>query len=114
MVINRRRFKQVRSLQERLADEAENLRNVADALPQGPNRTLCREKPRQDGAACLSGNLSVAITFRITTERSWVSVGDENAQLRSRLPRVSGTLLHELSQRSETLAGSRRRNARQG
>jgi len=43
----RRRFKQVISLEERLAQEAERLREQAKQLPHGPEREILLRKARQ-------------------------------------------------------------------
>ena len=43
----RRRFKQTVSLEERLAQEAERLREAAKALPPGPQREDTLRKARQ-------------------------------------------------------------------
>ncbi|MBB4427853.1 hypothetical protein GGD66_006436 [Bradyrhizobium sp. CIR48] len=43
----RRRFKQTRSLEERLAEEAKRLREQAELLPHGPLRDQIVRKARQ-------------------------------------------------------------------
>lgn len=43
----RRRFKQTKSLEERLAQEAQRLREQAKALPPGPDRDILLQKARQ-------------------------------------------------------------------
>ena len=47
----RRRFKQTQSLEERLAEEAKELRKVAETLPPGPTRDAVLRKARQDESA---------------------------------------------------------------
>jgi hypothetical protein len=47
----RRRFKHTHSLQERLAEEAKQLRKVAETLPPGPQRDAVLRKARQDETA---------------------------------------------------------------
>lgn len=44
---HRRRFKQIQSLEERLAQEAERLREQAERLPPGPERETLLRKARQ-------------------------------------------------------------------
>jgi hypothetical protein len=44
---HRRRFKQTQSLEERLAQEAERLREQAQKLPHGPEREILLRKARQ-------------------------------------------------------------------
>lgn len=51
MTIRRRRFKQTRSLKERLLEEAQNLRDEAKLLPHGPLRDAILKKARQTEAA---------------------------------------------------------------
>ena len=48
---NRRRFRQTRSLEERLADEAKRLREAAKTLPQGIERDRLLRKARLDETA---------------------------------------------------------------
>lgn len=43
----RRRFKQTESLEERLAQEAERLKEQARELPHGPEREILLRKARQ-------------------------------------------------------------------
>ena len=43
----RRHFKQIKSLEERLADEAKRLREEAELLPHGPDRDAILRKARQ-------------------------------------------------------------------
>jgi len=50
-VQKRRRIKQSQSLQERLAEEAKELRAVAATLPPGPTRDAVLRKARQDETA---------------------------------------------------------------
>ena len=50
-VQKRRRFKQTQSLEERLAEEAKELRKVAETLPPGPVRDAVLRKVRQDETA---------------------------------------------------------------
>jgi hypothetical protein len=50
-VQKRRRFKQTQTLEERLADEAEELRTVAATLPPGPARDAVLQKARQHETA---------------------------------------------------------------
>ncbi|SFN17861.1 hypothetical protein SAMN05216573_10914 [Bradyrhizobium sp. Rc3b] len=47
----RRRFKQTKCLEERLAEEAKELRTVAATLPPGPTRDAVLRKARQDETA---------------------------------------------------------------
>jgi hypothetical protein len=47
----RRRFKQTKSLEERLADESTELRRVAETLPPGPTRERVLQRVRQDETA---------------------------------------------------------------
>jgi hypothetical protein len=47
----RRRFKQTKSLEERLAEEATELRRVAEMLPPGPTRERVLRRARQDETA---------------------------------------------------------------
>lgn len=51
MTIRRRRFKQTKSLKERLLEEAQNLRDEAKLLPHGPLRDAILKKARQTEAA---------------------------------------------------------------
>jgi hypothetical protein len=44
---HRRRFKQIQSLEERLAEEAKRLREEAKLLPPGPVREECLRRVRQ-------------------------------------------------------------------
>ncbi|WP_249157652.1 hypothetical protein [Bradyrhizobium sp. KB893862 SZCCT0404] len=46
-MLKRRRFKQTRSLEERLAEEAKRLREEARLLPHGPAREQVIRKARQ-------------------------------------------------------------------
>ncbi|WLA86957.1 hypothetical protein QNJ99_07540 [Bradyrhizobium elkanii] len=46
-MIKRRRFKQTQSLEERLADEAIRLRQLAGVLAPGPERASLLKKARQ-------------------------------------------------------------------
>lgn len=46
-MLQRRRFKQTRSLPERLAEEAKRLRDQAKLLPDGPLREQVMRKARQ-------------------------------------------------------------------
>ena len=50
-MLKRRRFKQSQSLEERLAAEAKELREVAATLPPGPTRDAVLRKARQDETA---------------------------------------------------------------
>jgi hypothetical protein len=50
-VQKRRRFKQTQSLEERLADEATELRKVAETLAPGSERDSVLRKARQDETA---------------------------------------------------------------
>jgi hypothetical protein len=43
----RRRVKQIQSLEERLADEAKRLREEAELLPSGPSREAVLRRARQ-------------------------------------------------------------------
>ena len=47
----RRHITHTQSLEERLADEAKELRNVAKTLPPGPERDAVLRKARQDETA---------------------------------------------------------------
>lgn len=51
MIIRRRRFKQTKSLKERLLEEAQDLREEAKLLPYGPLRDAALKKARQTEAA---------------------------------------------------------------
>ena len=51
MVIKRRRFKQTHSLEERLAQDTEQLHQRAKALPHGADRADIVRKIRQNEAA---------------------------------------------------------------
>lgn len=44
---HRRRFKQTTTLEERLAQEAERLRDLAKELPYGPEREILLRRARQ-------------------------------------------------------------------
>lgn len=46
-MLKRRRFKQTKSLEERLAEEAKRLREQATLLPPGPLREKVMRKARQ-------------------------------------------------------------------
>ncbi len=50
-MIERRRFRQSKSLKERLIAEAQNLRDEAKLLPYGPLREAALKKARQIDAA---------------------------------------------------------------
>lgn len=50
-MINRRRFKQLKTLKERLLEEAANLRGKAKLLPHGPLRDEALRKARHAEAA---------------------------------------------------------------
>jgi len=50
-MVKRRRFKQTKSLKERLLEEAKNLRDQAKLLPGGPVRDAALRKARQVEAA---------------------------------------------------------------
>jgi hypothetical protein len=50
-MIKRRRFKHTQSLTERLAQEAQELRKVAETLPPGSARDEVLRKARQDETA---------------------------------------------------------------
>jgi hypothetical protein len=50
-MLKRRRFKQSTTLEERLAEEAKELRKVAEMLPPGPTREKVLRKARQDETA---------------------------------------------------------------
>ncbi|MBT1516821.1 hypothetical protein KIP88_41175 [Bradyrhizobium sp. SRL28] len=51
MIIKRRRFKQTKSLKERLVEEAQKLRDQAKLLPYGPVREAVLKKARRIEAA---------------------------------------------------------------
>ncbi len=51
MIPKRRRFKHTLSLQERLAEEAQELRDVAETLPPGSERDAVLRKARQNETA---------------------------------------------------------------
>jgi hypothetical protein len=51
MAIKRRRFKQTKSLKERLVEEAHSLRDEAKLLPYGPVREAVLKKARKNEAA---------------------------------------------------------------
>lgn len=46
-MITRRRFKQTKTLKERLLEEAQNIREQAELLPYGPVREAAVKKARQ-------------------------------------------------------------------
>lgn len=50
-MLKRRRFKQTKTLQERLADEAARLRTEARALAPGRHRDMLLRRVRQDETA---------------------------------------------------------------
>ena len=50
-MIKRRRFIEPTTLEERLAEEAKELRKVAEMLPPGPTRDRVLRKARQDETA---------------------------------------------------------------
>ncbi|WBL76567.1 hypothetical protein I3J27_26535 [Bradyrhizobium xenonodulans] len=50
-MLKRRRFKQTKTLQERLADEAARLRTEAGALAPGRRREILLRRARQDETA---------------------------------------------------------------
>jgi hypothetical protein len=47
----RRRIKQTQTLEERLADEAKELRTMAETLPPGSKRDMVLRKAQQDETA---------------------------------------------------------------
>ena len=47
----RRRFKQSKTLEERLAEEVKELRKVAEMLPPGPTRERVLQRVQQDESA---------------------------------------------------------------
>ena len=49
--MERRRFKQTQSLQQRLTEEVERLREEVDSLPPGHRREVLQQKVRQDETA---------------------------------------------------------------
>lgn len=49
--MQRRRFKQISSLEQRLAEEAKRLRAQAEKLPPGPDRERLLRKAREDETA---------------------------------------------------------------
>ncbi|MDH2386625.1 hypothetical protein [Bradyrhizobium sp. CER78] len=51
MTKRRRRVRQIQSLEERLAQEANDLREAASTLPLGPKRDALLRKARQDETA---------------------------------------------------------------
>jgi hypothetical protein len=51
MVIKRHRFKQTRSLQERLAEDTERLVERVLVLPHGPDRSTIARRIKQNRAA---------------------------------------------------------------
>jgi hypothetical protein len=51
MVIKRRRFKQMHSLQDRLAEDTERLLEQAKVLPLGPDRSEINRRITQNRAA---------------------------------------------------------------
>ncbi|WOH79031.1 hypothetical protein RX327_24325 [Bradyrhizobium sp. BEA-2-5] len=63
MTSKRRRFKQIHSLKERLADEAMRLRSQANALPLSAKREALLRRARQDETAA-------DLTAWLTTPRS--------------------------------------------
>ena len=50
-MLKRRRFKQTKTLDQRLADEVARLRDQARVLPPGHGREMLLRKARQDEAA---------------------------------------------------------------
>ena len=50
-MMKRRRFKQTKTLDQRLAEEVTRLRDQARALPPGRSREMLLRKARQDEAA---------------------------------------------------------------
>ncbi|WFU75351.1 hypothetical protein [Bradyrhizobium sp. CB2312] len=50
-MLKRRRFKQTKTLDQRLAEEVMRLRDEARALPPGRSREMLLRKARQDEAA---------------------------------------------------------------
>ncbi|MBR0780457.1 hypothetical protein [Bradyrhizobium iriomotense] len=50
-MLTRRRYKQTRTLDQRLAEEAARLRDEARALPPGREREILLRKARQDETA---------------------------------------------------------------
>jgi len=50
-MLRRRRFKQIRTLNERLEDEVKRLRDEARALPPGRRREMLLRRVRQDEMA---------------------------------------------------------------
>ncbi|OPY97969.1 hypothetical protein A5906_33975 [Bradyrhizobium sacchari] len=50
-MLTRRRFKQTRTLDQRLADEAARLRDKARGLPPGREREMLLRRARQDETA---------------------------------------------------------------
>ncbi|TWB02128.1 hypothetical protein [Bradyrhizobium stylosanthis] len=50
-MLRRRRFKQIRTLNERLEDEVKRLRDEARGLPPGRRREMLLRKARQDEMA---------------------------------------------------------------
>jgi hypothetical protein len=50
-MLKRRRFKQTKTLDQRLAEEVTRLRDQARALPPGRSREMLLRKARQDEAA---------------------------------------------------------------
>ncbi|MGM4877820.1 hypothetical protein AB7645_42095 [Bradyrhizobium sp. 956_D2_N1_5] len=51
-MMKRRRFKQTTTLEERLAQEAQRLREEAKRLPHGPEREFLLRKARQVETGC--------------------------------------------------------------
>ena len=50
-MLKRRRFKPSKTLEERLAEEAKELRRVAEMLPPGPTREKVLQRAQQDETA---------------------------------------------------------------
>jgi hypothetical protein len=50
-MLKRRRFKLSKTLEERLAEEAKELRTVAEMLPPGPTREKVLQRAQQDETA---------------------------------------------------------------
>ena len=50
-MLERRHFNQSKTLEERLAEEAKELRKVAEMLPPGPTREKVLQRARQDETA---------------------------------------------------------------
>lgn len=70
-MLKRRRFKQTKSLEERLAEEAKNLREQANLIPHGPLREelmrkarQCRDRLAYERLATITGIEAARVSYR--------------------------------------------------